>query len=353
VNRIGPTCPQCKTPILSCEAGYFRCWRCHWIGQLDETFRPLPDVPKLEALCKSIRFVRVEDYIFGDGLFHPCNPTVAWHEGLLWLSVRFVSYRLGEPNECGPYHSHNAVRAIDASLEDVDLRPETSSVLREPRTVDWNSRKFDTFSRGFEDIRLFSYKNEMRAIACACDYNRHGKPEQVTFRLLDAGYVRDVRVHRSPIAEKNWLPIVEPDRLLYLYALRPFTIVLDENCQEMSRKPFLDGQAPDQPMLSGSSQAVPFLGGYLLVAHERIRGFYQHRFVHLSDRLQVVAMSKPFSFRHTGVEFCCGAAMLDSSVLFSFGVEDREAWLCEINHSDIERILYAPRHEPRSGESPR
>lgn len=352
MNSISaPKCPRCSTILLSRENEFFRCWKCHWIGQIDKrTFCAIPDAPILESDCKTIRLVRIEDCVFGDGLFHACNPTVAWHDDRLWLLVRFVNYTLQSTSE-GPFFSHNIMCDLDPSLSDVRLHPERSTIvqLREPDMV-----SHETHCRGFEDVRLFSHAGRMRGIACACDYNPQGRPEQVTFDVdPERGTIYNARVRRSPLSEKNWLPLVEPDRLLYVYALRPTTIMLDHDCREFSRQHCPEGQVANQPLLSGGSQAVPFLGGYLLVAHERFRSgssqYYLHRFVHLSDRMQVLSISKPFSFRHHGVEFCCGMAPLKDRMLVSFGIEDREAWLCEISNAYIERLL----HEPRSSERPR
>jgi hypothetical protein len=51
-------------------------------------------------------------------------------------------------------------------------------------------------------------------------------------------------------------------------------------------------------------------------------------------------MSRPFIFRHVGVEFACGFAVLPSGkLLVSFGVNDEEAWLCEVDAAEVGRLL--------------
>lgn len=320
------------------EHGLSRCWKCRWIGvppTPKETAKP--DLPFAGELFRGTELRRI-DFDFGQRLleYRPCNPSLAWHNYKLWLSVRIVNYEIGDAGS-GPFFSYTILREIGPDLTehhtDLGVGP-THTMIRSPLGL-------DTMCRGLEDVRLFAYRGELRGIACMCDQNADGRPEQITFRIdTETGYVFSSMVHQSPLPEKNWVPIVEPDRLLFVYSLRPLTLVLDERGKEVSRKPFLEGQGPSDPLLSGSSQAIPFLRGYLLVAHERVRGVYQHRFVHLNDRLQAVAMSRPFAFARIGVEFCCGMAQVDDHMVLSFGFHDREAWLCSIPIPEIEKLLY-------------
>lgn len=336
-----PKCPDCSTILLSKENGFFRCWKCHWIGE--NPISALPQAPRLETLC-TVRFVRIEQDVVPE--MHPCNPSLAWHEDRLWMTVRFVDYVLEAPG-VGPFSSRTFFREIDPSLSNVRLGDDTMALIEPPASP------YKVHVRGYEDVRLFSYRGRMRGIACACEHNRQARPEQVTFDVdLDDGEVVRPRIHKSPLSEKNWLPLVEPDRLLFVYSLRPTTIILDDECREIYRHACPEATSPGDPLLSGGSQAVPFLGGYLLIAHERYRmgsQYYLHRFVHLNDRLQIRTISRRFSFRHHGVEFCAGLAPAGDRMIASFGVDDREAWLCEISNADIERMLYGP----RTGESKR
>ena len=68
------------------------------------------------------------------------------------------------------------------------------------------------------------------------------------------------------------------------------------------------------------------------------RRYYLHRFVRADAEWRIVSVSRPFYFRHLGIEFAAGAWLTHdaSDVLVTFGVEDCEAWLCRI---PLRRVL--------------
>jgi hypothetical protein len=68
------------------------------------------------------------------------------------------------------------------------------------------------------------------------------------------------------------------------------------------------------------------------------RRYYLHRFVLADAEWRIVRVSRPFYFRHRGIEFAAGACLTHdgADVLVTFGVEDREAWLCRI---PLRRVL--------------
>ena len=82
-------------------------------------------------------------------------------------------------------------------------------------------------------------------------------------------------------------------------------------------------------------------GGRLLLIHEvayQGRRYYLHRFVTVDDQWRIDRVSRPFFFRQRGIEFAGGMCLTHdgSDVLVTFGVEDREAWLCRI---PLDRVL--------------
>jgi predicted O-methyltransferase YrrM len=79
----------------------------------------------------------------------------------------------------------------------------------------------------------------------------------------------------------------------------------------------------------GSSQLVPYEGGYLACVHERAKQeiVYTHRLARFNRELTQVVLGKPFVFEHYGIEFCCGLARAHGKWYFSYGLEDRAARL--------------------------
>jgi hypothetical protein len=69
---------------------------------------------------------------------------------------------------------------------------------------------------------------------------------------------------------------------------------------------------------------------------------YLHRFVSLDDEFRITGISPQFIFRAPGIEFAAGLAILDNSVIVSFGVADRECWLARLPLDRVIATLSVP-----------
>ncbi|MBA3721551.1 MAG: hypothetical protein H0W88_04025 [Parachlamydiaceae bacterium] len=69
--------------------------------------------------------------------------------------------------------------------------------------------------------------------------------------------------------------------------------------------------------------------------------YYLHRFLYLDKNLIVQKISKPFIFRHMGVEFCCGMTFDHSykNLIMTIGIEDREAYFSIIDLDSVQSLL--------------
>ena len=98
-----------------------------------------------------------------------------------------------------------------------------------------------------------------------------------------------------------------------------------------------------------------FGGGRLVLVHEMafhgIR-YYLHRFLALDEDWRITRASRPFLFQHRGIEFACGACVAhgEKDLLVSFGIEDREAWICRVPlRSIVSSLRPLPDALPASG----
>ena len=89
-------------------------------------------------------------------------------------------------------------------------------------------------------------------------------------------------------------------------------------------------------------RAVPLQCGCSF-AHQG-RRYYLHRFVTVDADWRIDRVSRPFFFRHRGIEFAAGACLSHdgSDVLITFGVEDCEAWLARIPLRRVLELLRPP-----------
>lgn len=297
-------------------------------------------------LIRQVFELRPPQDLVGEG-FYFCNPSCAWHDGSLWISARAVHYRLGVV-EKGPFWTKNVVGRVDNVEDLVSGRLKGPALLEEP----FVGRRHLTFTRGLEDLRLFSYAGGLWASAAYCEANDKSVPEQVIAQLsVEEGRARAVRVtvQQSPKPEKNWAPWVSGGRLFFVYSLRPRTVILEHDwatkrCRVETMSHFsVPGEHcfPD-PMLSGGTQWVDYSKDEVLsVVHERIDRVYQHRLATL-DRgsMRVARLSQPFFFLGPGIEFCCGLAELpDGSFLATFGQEDARPFGAILEKTAIESML--------------
>jgi hypothetical protein len=115
-----------------------------------------------------------------------------------------------------------------------------------------------------------------------------------------------LRGYGSPFDATCWMPIVEGDRLRFVYSLGP-TIVVDASAGDgtiVVDRGADPGAAIDH--WRGGVAPLAFEGGALAVVHEGERGTRAHRFVVLDDGLVLVAASEPFRFRPAGDEIVAG-----------------------------------------------
>jgi len=115
-----------------------------------------------------------------------------------------------------------------------------------------------------------------------------------------------LRGYGTPFDAACWMPIVEGDRLRFVYSLGP-TIVVDASAGDgtiVVERGADPGAAIDH--WRGGVAPLAIEGGALAVVHEGERGARAHRFVVLDDALMLVAASEPFRFRPTGDEIVTG-----------------------------------------------
>ncbi len=277
------------------------------------------------------------------------NPSVAVVGSRRLAVVRTVNYRLAR----GRY-----------LIADADGRVRTRNVLAELDS-EWRIVRSTVLERGidgavppcpiqgFEDCRLFAWRERLWCLATVCDRNSDGRPEIALLALDGRGGAEDLRILRGPWSartQKNWLPLVRNGELLVVYSTDP-TVVLRVEPETLAVE-LLATSRPASALdhLRGGSQVIGCRGGYLYLAHEVCvldppARVYLHRFVRLDDGFRVVGQSDPFFFTARGVEFAAGLARDPDTghLVASFGVEDRQPMLCLLSER---AVLEACRAQP-------
>jgi tetratricopeptide (TPR) repeat protein len=207
--------------------------------------------------------------------------------------------------------------------------------LETTRIVELLDRTGDTRSNypvhGFEDARLFYWKNTWHATATVCDFTEDGRREIALLNIEEDGAIVRAQPLRGPWsvhAQKNWMPLGVEGALKFVYATEPMAIFT-----------LTDGGTVESPVdctfghgrLRGGSQGVQVEGGWIFVVHDvAFPGsgrFYLHRFVKLNEKLRLVSMTDLFYFEQLGIEFCAGLAKVNDKLVASYAVNDGSAKL--------------------------
>ncbi len=281
--------------------------------------------------------------------FAACNPSIARTTTGYVINCRAVSYRMDGYQRYtaldadGIYRTRNYLMEVDRELGFVrqdeircDLPP-----LREHHV------------QGLEDCRLVQLGPRL-AFTCTTTDRHPAGMIQVSLMVLDD----QARVaHHAPLVghgddrvQKNWLPFVDPvtGDLFAIYGYEPLIVLridpVSGRCRLVVERP----QSRHFEHWRGSAGPIdlpPELGGGRLVLIHEVayqgRRYYLHRFVTVDADWRIDRVSRPFFFRHRGIEFAAGACLSHdgADVLITFGVEDCEAWLCRVALRDVLRSL--------------
>lgn len=210
---------------------------------------------------------------------------------------------------------------------------------------------------GLEDCRLFGFNNETWFSCTTADTNPRGQPQVSLCKLANDRSSPNVNVEKLiPLVgpnldrcEKNWLPFIANGQLNIIYSYDPLIIYrpdIDHNMEYCFMHVAAKNEASkhDFSRFSGSAPPIPFDNGYLLLIHETVydeKRIYLHRFVYLDKNLNIAQISKPFTFLHKGVEYCCGIAIdhSETKLILPIGIEDREAYLCQVDLETVRSML--------------
>jgi tetratricopeptide (TPR) repeat protein len=276
--------------------------------------------------------------------YRPVNPSIAcWGEQIL-LIQRAVNFtltmdgRYKTPDDA-PVHTRNFLLHLD---ENLNIR----SVTEILPPVDLPEPAFGLVL-GFEDMRLFAWRDGLWCSAAVRQLTSEGWNQQVLARI-DQRVGQQCRLMEWRVLEpqgsrrheKNWMPQVDGYTLRFIYSCDPTRLVDEHGRTVTEGSPAI---ACDQ--FRGGSQLISFDGGWLALIHEvhwegDIR-HYQHRFVWFDAGNVLKGVSRRFFFRANGIEFASGLTWHPDGkrLLISYGVGDCEAWIAAVEVSDVRRVV--------------
>lgn len=210
---------------------------------------------------------------------------------------------------------------------------------------------------GLEDCRLFKFEGSDWLTCTTADTNPYAMHQISLCKLEDYREGKTIQIEQlipfmgpdPSRCEKNWLPLVKDGELHMIYSFDPFIVFkpnLDENPSWMSRdvEAVNEVQKYDFSQFYGSAPPIEYEDGYLALVHEKAfdkQRIYMHRFVYFDRNFKISKVSKPFTYMHKGIEYCCGMAIDHSGerLIMTIGIEDRESYLCIVDLDNVRSML--------------
>jgi tetratricopeptide (TPR) repeat protein len=273
------------------------------------------------------------------------NPTIAQGPDGLMAIVRSSNYSI---DERGYYRINNDADGIIRTTNYLASLTPDGSIAALDRIDDQPVRKDPPLFpvAGFEDCRLVWHDGGWWASATRREGTVQGTCQMVLLRLEGTRAVDLIPLSDGVLGhEKNWMPVVAagPD-LLFVYEIAPTVVIrIDLATQKIER--VSKRRAPALARhLRGGGQVVPVAGGWLAIAHFAVHfdgraRTYVHRWVWFDSNWRLRKISPAFFLRERGVEFAAGLARDGDSLLVSFGVWDREAWLGRVALAEVMSLL--------------
>lgn len=284
--------------------------------------------------------------------YYPMNPSIQKTEDGYKLICRSVNYtQMGakhfHTNDAnGIFRTRNFLVHYDRSFNKIAHHEIVEDLQRE--------RHRDYIVQGLEDCRIIDIDGVSWFTCSTFDTNPSGAIQISLCKMKEESFERPVKVEKLvPLKgpdpnrhEKNWLPFMKNGELCLVYSSDPFT-VLKPNFETGETTVIIEhAQDHDFSRFRGSAAPIEFDGGYLMLIHEVIQlpdytRCYLHRFVYLDQNFIVKKVSKPFTFNHSGIEYCLSMTIdhQNKQLIVPIGIEDREAYLAFVDLSEVRSML--------------
>ena len=274
--------------------------------------------------------------------YNPGSASFIRHNGKNLLNTRYVNYWYYPDGGYMFYDGTNVIRTKNIlSVLDDNLIPVSYEEMDET-TIDLP--RHELYSRGIEDIRLFSDDNDrIKYIATTVGYHGTGGNRMVVGNYdYESRTYSESRLIEPPTetwCEKNWTPL-PGTRELFVYKWAPMEVgeLTDGNKLDIVVRHEDTINIPLFSKMKGSAPFVEFneLCGIIHFSEETKPRRYFHMIVILDkETLKPIRYSESFVFENTGIEFCIGFYIVDNKYLFWISQFDREPALISI---DIDKI---------------
>lgn len=300
---------------------------------------------------------------YGTGLM---NPSVFIdNDGDILINLRHINYTLYHsentqkfPSRWGPLsylHPENDVRLATENYicrldENLHMINHGYVEMLNLHTPIWEFH-------GLEDARLVQWDNQYYMVGVRRDTttNGEGRMEYTHIDIDKKNWtIKETKRLRIPVpfgnasyCEKNWVPIIDKPYHFVKWTSPVEIVKADPNepiCDQVALK---QGIQPYKDQ-RGGSHVVKWGNMYISISHEvnlfhnylgQKDAIYRHRLLVFDDQINLVGMSKEFSFLDARIEFVAGAAKYNDDLLITFGFQDNAAFILKTPKVVVEDLI--------------
>lgn len=281
--------------------------------------------------------------------YNPGSASYLYYRGKHLLNTRYVNYWYYDNGGYMFYDGTNIIRTKNIASE---LVYDASGVLV-PSSYDEMTEtiklpKYDLYSRGIEDIRLYEHIGRLKYIATTVGYhNTNGNRMIIGEYNYETKNYSNSQIVEPPTdtwCEKNWVPVPDPDGLdreMFIYKWAPLEI--GQIFREPDKNPWLKivqsyketCEVHEFQHMKGSTPFIEFgsdeLVGVVHFSEDTKPRSYFHMMVVLDkNTLKPLRYSEPFVFEKVGIEFCIGFRINNGTYEFWISRMDRDPILIRI-----------------------
>lgn len=286
------------------------------------------DLFNLKAYSKELKFIVPRDK-YGRK-YSTFNPTIIVTQDGYIIICRIANYVITDTG----YELLNDDKHIKTT--NIMLYMDKKFKFKGQKQINGYSPIYPKFNAGLEDCRLVSHKNEIYFTATCFELDE-SNIARIALCKLNNNDIEEIRLIPEVSKgrpEKNWMPIVLKNELMFIYYVDPL-IIVNKNGEIVHRESF-----NKFPNMRGGA-AMFYNNGILVIGHEvDIKNNYYHRFVYYDNNLKLTKASKLFYFVDIGIEFVCGICIShDDKIIITSGINDNRAFAFEISRKYLESIL--------------
>jgi len=274
--------------------------------------------------------------------FAPGSSSYVFHKGKHILNTRYINYSIMDNGKYDIDHPKDIIITKNyVSYLNEDFIPFFFSEMQE---ITVNLQSNSCYFYGLEDIRLYSFGENIKFIATSINYSPTGYNRMIIgeYDPIMCEY-NNCLVTFPPydtVCEKNWIPLVKNSEEFFIYKWWPMEIGkmnYDNNTLEIVTRHTFNSSWFHK--VRGSSTFVDngeFLVGVVHFSEETTPRTYYHILVALDkDSFKPMKFSDNFNFQYLGIEFCIGFTIKNGEYIFWISKKDREAVMVSIPFDKI------------------